>query len=189
MPGQPLHHRTKIRRAVVTVLRAITNEPLRIHDSKVIPLQAEHLPLVSVRAVEELVTGADDYDGARILTRELKIQVEIARAANTQNGAGYEEGLAEILDSDCRAVELAVTEDERLLKTVQRIVLESTAIRFESEANTPIGIALLTFAATYEAPAQETVLPEFALGTVKWDLAPPDGITDAEDDLDVEENP
>jgi hypothetical protein len=187
LPAQFLHHRTTIRRAVVTVLRNVTDQPLRIHDSKPIPLQAKHLPLVSVRTVSESVTDSNQFESARILTRALVVEVEIVRAANTGDGAGTEEALAEILDSDCRAVELAVTNDETLLETVQQIVLESTALRYESDANTPLGIALLTFAAQYEQPAQETVLPEFALGTVQWDLAPPDGIIDAEDSLDVEE--
>jgi hypothetical protein len=182
----PLHPRTEIRRAVVTRLRNVTNQPLRITDSRVTPHRASQLPLVSVGTTAERVTANDDYDGARILTRELTVEVEIARASNTDD-ASYEAALAETLESDCRYVELAIAEDETLAGRVRHIILESTAIRFEPIAQTPVGIALLTFTATYEAPAQETVLPEFSLGTVKWDLAPPDGITDAEDTLDVQE--
>lgn len=170
----------------MTRLRNITNNPKRVFDSRAISFEPEDLPFVSVRTGAEQVVADDDSAGARILTRQLVVEVAVARAANTDS-ADSEAALAEILDSDCRAVELAVAEDETLNRRVQHIILASTAPRYEANAETPVGIALLTFIATYEAPAQETVLPEFALGTVRWDLATPDGHIDAEDNLDVQE--
>ena len=186
--AKALHPRTEIRRAVVTRLKNVTNQPLRIVDSRVTPHRAGQLPLVSVRATSESVIAADEFESARILTRAFVLEVEIVRRSNTDD-ADYEAALAETLESDCRAVELAVADDETLAGRVQHIVLASTEIRFEAQAETPVGIALLTYTATYEAPAQETIAPEFALGSVLWDLAPTDGITDAEDTLDVQENP
>ena len=186
----PLHPRTEIRRAIVTRLRNVTNQPLRITDSRVSPHRTDQLPLVSVRTTDETVTEADDFESARILTRALTVEVEIVRRSNTDDSS-YEAALAETLESDCRYVELAMAEDERLGGRVEHIVLASTSVRFEANAETPVGIALLTFTATYEAPAQETIAPEFALGTVQWDLAPKSNPiqVDAEDSLDVEENP
>lgn len=181
-----LHPRTEIRRAVVTALRNATNVPTRIVDSRVIPHEEADLPLVTVRCVSEQVTDASEYQSARMLTRAARIEVEIVRALDT-DGPSFEAALAETLDSDCRYVELAVTFDERLAERVQHIVLESTEIRLEPNATTPVGSALLTFAANYESAAQETLAPEFVLGRVVWDLAPTDGITDAEDTLDVQE--
>jgi len=135
-----VHVRHQIRdriASVVTSAATLVNQ--RVYTTRVYPLTAANLPAITVYTGSE--TSALQTMGARTLMRNLDVAVDIYVRATTNTDSD--------VDAIAVQIEEAVANDFTVNGLAKSVVLTSTDIDFNAEAEQPIGIARLTFSVSY----------------------------------------
>lgn len=134
------HVRHQIRDRIASVVTSgatLVNQ--RVYTTRVYPLTAANLPAITVYTGSE--TSALQTMGARTLMRNLDVAVDIyVRATETTD---------DDVDAIAVQIEEAVANDFNVNGLAKSVVLTSTDIDFNAEAEQPIGIARLTFSVSY----------------------------------------
>lgn len=140
------HVRQQIRDAVATTLTsAVTLVSGRIYTTRVHPLNEALLPAISVYTGSET---SERYNvGVTDINRELSLEIDIyVRESSTFDD-----------DADAIAVEVeeALAGDFTIGGLAKSMVLTSTAIQFDGEADQILGVAKLTYQVRYVTPIDD----------------------------------
>lgn len=135
-----VHVRHQIRDRIASVVAsAATLVNQRVYTTRVYPLTAANLPAITVYTGSE--ASALQTMGARTLMRNLDVAVDIYVRATTNTDSD--------VDAIAVQIEEAVANDFTVNGLAKSVVLTSTDIDFNAEAEQPIGIARLTFSVSY----------------------------------------
>ncbi|MBG3875500.1 hypothetical protein FVW20_00275 [Desulfovibrio oxamicus] len=165
--------RKQITKAVEALLKAaLPTVEGRVYRSRVRHIQSKRLPAIGVYGLKEAL-DAKDTSPPRY-TRDLTLAVEVVA-----NGEGMDDTLNDLAD----AVEDALVADPTLGGLVQDLEMRGIEISLAEKGDELVGCARVDAGVWYERARQQPELDDFATGGVRWDLAPPDGATDAEDTI------
>lgn len=134
------HVRKQIRDDIVSTLTSgATLATGGVFGTRVFPLDGTRLPCIAVYTSSE--TSALMAMGAKTLSREASVVVEVYIR------------ISETFDDDADAIAVQVEEsiaaDTTLGGAAKDAVLTSTEIEFSGDADTPIGVARLTYSVMY----------------------------------------
>ena len=134
------HVRKQIRDRISEILASgVTLVSGRVYPSRIYPLSEDNLPCVAVYTSSE-ESGLRTM-GTVTIERQLLTSVDaVVRVSDSFD---------DDVDALCVQIEEAIAADFTLSGLVKDIVLSSTEIDFDSDAERPIGIARLTFACRY----------------------------------------
>jgi len=172
---------TATRQQIVTAVAAMLRAALpavegRVYPSRVRHIQSARLPAIGVYGLKE--TLDDEGTSPPRYTRDLTLSVEVVAS-----GEGMDATLNELAD----AVEDCLLADPTLGGLVQDLEMRGIEISLAEKGDELVGCARVDAGVWYERARQQPDLDDFATGGVRWDLAPPDGVTDAEDTIHPEQ--
>lgn len=133
-----MHIRTQIRNYIVNLLDGNTAAGANVFPSRIYPLQNDNLPGICVYTPNEAI---DDEEGkiARIQHRNQSIVIECREKINTD--------MDEALDDLTEDVEQIIFADRFLGGLLCAMDLLETETEISDDAEKPVGIASMTFAA------------------------------------------
>lgn len=171
------------RQQIVTAVAAMLRTSLpavegRVYASRVRHIQSARLPSIGVYGLKE--TPDDEGTSPRRYTRDLTLAVEVVASGETMDAT---------LNALSDAVEDTLEADPTLGGLVQDLELRGVEISLAEKGDELVGCARVDAGVWYERPRQQPELEDFATGGVRWDLAPQDGATDAEDIIHPEQHP
>ncbi|OFZ54974.1 MAG: hypothetical protein A2428_03110 [Bdellovibrionales bacterium RIFOXYC1_FULL_54_43] len=135
------HHRTKIREAVVDLLKGATSAGMNVFPSRIGPLWNMPLPLILIYLRDETVSPISSLPKPRERKPQLAIEVRANAADETAEAT---------LDSIAAEIEQIMDANPRLRGTVQSSGFQSTEMDLSAIGDKPIAAARLTYGVTYE---------------------------------------
>lgn len=134
------HVRKQIRDRVASVLASgVTLVSGRVYQNRVYPLHEAQLPAITVYSGSETVEPFTM--GNMTASRVVEINVDIYNAAVT--------ALDDAIDAIAVQVETAIGNDFTVNGLAKSITLQSVALEYSGDAQTPLGVARLVYAAHY----------------------------------------
>lgn len=169
--------RKQITKAVEALLKAsLPTVEGRVYRSRVRHIQSTRLPAIGVYGLKEDLD--DEGTSPPRYTRDLTLSVEVVA-----NGEAMDDTLNDLSD----AVEDALLADPTLGGLVQDLGLRKVELSLAEKGDELVGCARVDAGVWYERVRQQPDLDDFATGGVRWDLAPQDDVTDAEDTIHPEQ--
>lgn len=164
------HERQLIREAAVAAL--LGTEPDyntaardRVFETRVVPFNRKKLPAISVYSLSESVDPESAKSAPRELKRSLTLAIEAAVIATESMN------LDDALDEISLEIEIALHRDDSLGGKVSDLVLSGTELDVVGDGENPVGVARLSYSATYYtyAPdARDDILEdEFSLANIR----------------------
>lgn len=182
------HPRARIRDAVVQRLRAATTEGEsgRVQGELATALELESLPMVLVYTPTE-TEPKEHGEGPREIARSCSVAVDVAVSEKALGGIP----ICDVLDAFGRCVELLLLNDRStsgcLSGRGDEITMGAQALEIETAAERQVFHLRMGFLVTYVDELAVPVTTELEQVNVQYDLAPPDGVIDAEDEIHPEQ--
>lgn len=175
------HQRHLIRDAVVALLVAMpqTAAGARVFPNRVIPVQHREVPMIAVYTLREDVKPYSD--SPRILKRTLELGITIIEARTEDDPVDA------LVDLIAEQVEAKLRVDRTLGGLCQDVIYNGFDAAFDHKGLELTGGGRLRYQVIYETTEPEGDLDPapFEEAHTDFDLAPPDGETEASDDVDL----
>ncbi len=145
------HARDQIRDAVLAAVTGLTTTKKNAFASRVHPMNDNEMPCLLVFTRSETSNPAT-FGTARRIERRLQVMVE----GYVKMAAGYDDRL----DKISTEIEKAIYNNTSLKALVEDIFLADTEIKLTGEAEKPVAVVSMNFAALYYTPENdpETIL-------------------------------
>lgn len=168
-------HKIRIRFAFERRLKGATRVDDRVFRSRTTPLVEGELPCILIFTGDEAI--AEATSSPRTFERVVRTWVEVA--------AEVSPSMESVLDRICEEVEDAVNVDETFGQLVSDCVLVVCETPPPPErSRVDFGARRMGFDVTYHsAPIEGATLLDLTHADVDWDLAEPDGVIEAEDEI------
>jgi hypothetical protein len=186
--------RKVIRKKIIELLKGQTDAEDRVFPNASIPPWSKDLPAILV--FNRLEDAEEWAKAPRELKRMVDFSVEITAAGSDEHELlpPNVNSLSDILDDIAQQVEDVFEKDETLGGTADDSILTSTQFDVEGSGEQPIGSARLVFRVTYYRAAPDSIdkqgiTDDFNKANAKYEIghhdSAPDGVTDAEDNVDI----